>query len=106
MGGLQAPTISARDLGSHESRDRDLLTPSAKKPSTAVASYVSVQSRSFRCPYRQELSSSARGGPNGATARARNFPLSGPDPTKGERAPWRRLAPPGRMRTVPGAMDI
>jgi hypothetical protein len=82
------PARSARDLGSHESRDRNLLTPSAKKPPTAVASYVSVQSRSRRCPYRRELSSSARGGANGGRARARKFPLFGPrDPTKGERAP-------------------
>ena len=25
-----------------------------------------------------------------------NFPISGPDPTKGQRAPWRRSAPHGR----------
>ena len=49
VGGLQAPTISARDLGSHESRDRDLLAPEAKKPPTAVPSYVSV--RSGPCRY-------------------------------------------------------
>ena len=35
-----------------------------------------------------------------------NFPISGPDHTKGQRAPWRRLAPHGRMRTIPGANDI
>ena len=35
-----------------------------------------------------------------------NFPISGPDPTKGQRAPWRRSAPHGRMRTIPGAVDI
>ena len=70
LGGLPAPTGSARDLGSHESRDRDLLAPEAKRPPTAVVSYVSVWSVSSRYHYRRELSSSSRGGPNGAKARA------------------------------------
>ena len=30
LGGLPAPTRSPRDLGSHESRDRNLLAPEAK----------------------------------------------------------------------------
>ena len=68
--GLQAPTISARDLGSHESRDRGLLALEVKKPPTAVVSYVSVRSRSRRYPQSRELSSSSRGGPSGAKARA------------------------------------
>jgi hypothetical protein len=67
-------TGAARDLGSHESRDRDLLAPEAKRPPTAVVSYVSVRSRSRRYPQSRELSSSARGGPSGAKARARKFP--------------------------------
>ena len=64
----------------------------------ALASYVSVQSRPFRYPWCRELSSSALA----------NFPISGPEPdhTKGERAPWRRSGPHGRMRTIPGGNDI
>ena len=68
VGGLQAHTGSPRDLGSHESRDRNLLTPGAKKPPKSVASYVSVRSVYSRYHYRRESSPSARGTPNGAKA--------------------------------------
>ena len=40
----------------------------------------------------------------GARSQISLFPA--PDHTKGQRAPWRRLAPHGRMRTIPGANDI
>ena len=54
----------------------------------AVASYMSVRSVSFRYHYRRKSSSSAQGGPNGAKARARQFPLSRPPPlTRVEIAP-------------------
>jgi hypothetical protein len=74
-----------------------------------AAAYLAhhIATRSRRYPQSRESSSSARGGPSSAKARARKFPHFRPGPhRKGQRAPWRRLAPHGRMRTIPGANDI
>ena len=78
----------------------------AGRPFRAKASYMSVQSGSSTYRYRQELSQSSRGSANGARPRTRQFALPGPNPIIGERAPWRRLGPHGRMSTIPGVYDI
>ena len=67
---------------------------------------MSVQFGSFTYRYRQELSQSSRESANGARPRTRQFMgFGGAKGEIGKRAPWRRLGPHGRMRTIPGGND-
>ena len=52
-------------------RDRIEVTPGVRRPPTAVVSYMSVRTGSFRYRQRLDLSQSVRGGANGAWPRTR-----------------------------------
>ena len=100
--------ISARSRPELESRSRRDRAREARPPK-AVATYLTVSSGSWRYDLRRESCWAARGVPNGTRPRAHNFRLHGPgprDPTKGERATGRRLGPPERPSTIPGANHI
>ena len=87
-------------------RDRVEVAPGVRSPPTAVVSYMSVRTGSFRYRYRLDLSQSVRGGANGAWPRTRQKWGWARKGQFGECAAGRRSRSPGTAEINPGVVII